>query len=78
MTWGFLHGPFVILDFGATSNEPPVVYVEGRLASDLYVEKPEEVQRYHEVAEAIRSTALDDTSTRDLLRQVAREFESER
>ncbi|MFQ6327451.1 DUF5753 domain-containing protein [Nocardia sp. CWNU-33] len=78
MTWGFLHGPFVILDFGADSKEPPVVYVEGRLASDLYVEKQEDVQRYHEVAEAIRNTTLDATSTRDLLRQVARGFESER
>ncbi|QBS43846.1 helix-turn-helix transcriptional regulator [Nocardia sp. CS682] len=78
MTWGFLHGPFVILDFGEGSKEPPVVYVEGRLASDLYTEKQDEVRRYYELSEAIRSTALDETSTRDLLRQVARGFEGER
>ncbi|MGQ4600839.1 Scr1 family TA system antitoxin-like transcriptional regulator [Nocardia sp. R6R-6] len=82
MTWGFLHGPFVILDFGSDRKgkqvEPPVVYVEGRVSSDLYVEKPDEVQRYHELADAIRVDALDETRTRDLLRQAAREYERER
>ncbi|WP_454194668.1 helix-turn-helix domain-containing protein [Nocardia sp. Marseille-Q1738] len=82
MTWGFLHGPFVILDFGTDRKgkqiEPPVVYVEGRVSSDLYVEKPDEVRRYYELADAIRADALDEIRTRDLLRQVAREYERER
>lgn len=78
MTWGFLHGHFAILDFAPADKEPPVVYVEGRLASDLYVERPEEVRRYHEIAADIRRTALDETTTRDLLRRAAREFESAR
>ncbi|MEU8895465.1 helix-turn-helix transcriptional regulator [Nocardia sp. NPDC048505] len=77
-TWGILHGPFVMLDFGTDGKgkpiEPPVVYVEGRLTSDLYLEKPEDVQRYHELAEAVRRTALDDMQTRKLLRDVAREY----
>ncbi|WP_433202718.1 helix-turn-helix domain-containing protein [Nocardia sp. CA-107356] len=80
MTWGILHGPFVILDFGTDRKgkeiEPPVVYVEGRVSSDLYVEKREEVQRYHELADAVRADALDEIRTRDLLRRVAREFEA--
>ncbi|WP_067474202.1 helix-turn-helix domain-containing protein [Nocardia amamiensis] len=79
MTWGFLHGPFVILGFGTDRRgkqiEPPVVYVEGRVSSDLYVDKPEEVQRYYKLADAIRADALDETRTRDLLRQAAREYE---
>ncbi|WP_433600999.1 helix-turn-helix domain-containing protein [Nocardia sp. CA-135953] len=80
MTWGILHGPFVILDFGTDRNgkqvEPPIVYVEGRLSSDLYVERPDEVQRYHELADAVRAEALDEIGTRDLLRRVAREFQA--
>ncbi|WP_425577738.1 Scr1 family TA system antitoxin-like transcriptional regulator [Nocardia callitridis] len=41
----------------------------------MYIEKPELVQRYHEYTDALRRTALDETSTRDLLRQVAREHD---
>ncbi|MGW5108467.1 helix-turn-helix domain-containing protein [Nocardia sp. NPDC004123] len=81
-TWGFQHGPFVLLDFGTDARnnqvEPPVVYVEGRLTSDLYVERLEDVQRYSELAEAIRAETLDEVRTRDLVRQIAREFDRER
>ncbi|MFE3000126.1 helix-turn-helix domain-containing protein [Nocardia sp. NPDC059246] len=81
-TWGFQHGPFVLLDFGTNARnnrvEPPVVYVEGRLTSDLYVERLEDVQRYSELAEAIRAETLDEVRTRDLVRQIAREFDRER
>lgn len=81
-TWGFQHGPFVLLDFGTDAKnnqiEPPVVYVEGRLTSDLYVERFEDVQRYSELAAAIRAETLDEVRTRDLVRQVAREFDRER
>ncbi|MGW4354396.1 helix-turn-helix domain-containing protein [Nocardia sp. NPDC004582] len=81
-TWGFQHGPFVLLDFGTDAKnnqiEPPVVYVEGRLTSDLYVERLEDVQRYSELAAAIRAETLDEVRTRDLVRQVAREFDRER
>ncbi|MEV6099746.1 helix-turn-helix transcriptional regulator [Nocardia sp. NPDC051981] len=81
-TWGFQHGPFVLLDFGTDARnnqvEPPVVYVEGRLTSDLYVERLEDVQRYSELAEAVRAKTLDEVRTRDLVRQIAREFDRER
>lgn len=43
------------------------------MSSDLYFEKPELVQRYTEMAEFIQRIALDEKSTRDLLRQVAKE-----
>ncbi|MEV0294394.1 helix-turn-helix transcriptional regulator [Nocardia sp. NPDC050710] len=80
--WGLPAIPFVLLDFGTDSKgqpvEPPVVYLDGAMSSDLYLERPELVRRYHEFAEAVRRTALDTTTTRDLFRQVARRFDSGR
>ncbi|MEC3953202.1 helix-turn-helix transcriptional regulator [Nocardia sp. CDC153] len=80
--WGLPAVPFVLLDFGTDSRgmpvEPPVVYLDGAMSSDLYIEKREVVERYHDFAEAIRRTALDETRSRDLLRQAARRFDSER
>ncbi|MEV4126449.1 helix-turn-helix transcriptional regulator [Nocardia sp. NPDC049707] len=76
-TRGILHSSFAILDFGVDSQgkaiEPPVVYLDGGMVSDLYLEKPELVERYTEMADIIRQIALDEKSTRDLLRQVAKE-----
>ncbi|WP_458689096.1 helix-turn-helix domain-containing protein [Nocardia tengchongensis] len=76
--WGIPHGPFVILDFGADAKgqpiEPPLVYFEGNGKADLYLEKEEDVQRYHELASAVRRSALDETRTRDLLRTVSRSY----
>lgn len=80
--WGLPAVPFILLDFGSDSMgkpvEPPVVYLDGAMSSDLYIERPELVQRYHEFAEAVRCTALDETTSRDLIRQVARRFNSGR
>ncbi|WP_067667688.1 helix-turn-helix domain-containing protein [Nocardia miyunensis] len=77
-TWGMLHGPFVILEFGNDAKgrplEPPLVFLESQMSNDLYLEKPEDVRRYHELAEDIRKTALDEAKSRDLLRQVARSY----
>jgi hypothetical protein len=81
-TRGILHGSFVLLNFGTDSRgrpiEPPVVYLDGGMSSDLYLERPELVQRYTEMADAIRETALDERTTRDLLRRVARSFDGDR
>ncbi|GAB4585011.1 helix-turn-helix domain-containing protein [Nocardia sp. IFM 10818] len=77
-THGLLHGPFVILDFGADAKhhpvEPSLVYIEGAGKPDIYMEHADDVRRYHEIASAIRRTALDETQTRDLLRRVARSY----
>ncbi|MFI1912722.1 helix-turn-helix domain-containing protein [Nocardia sp. NPDC020380] len=79
ITWGILHGQFVLLGFGSDAKgrivEPPIVYLEGGPSSDVYLEKPDDVQRYDELACAIRGTALGENETRDLLRQAAKEFE---
>ncbi|MGY2008643.1 Scr1 family TA system antitoxin-like transcriptional regulator [Nocardia gipuzkoensis] len=81
-THGILHGSFVLLDFGTDHKgrpiEPPVVYLDGGMSSDLYLERPELVQRYTEMADAIRETALDEKTTRDLLRRAARSFDGDR
>jgi len=75
---GLLHGQFMILEFGEDSRgkalEPPLVYFEGAGKADLYLENPDDVRRYTEVASVIRDTSLDEAQSRDLLRQVARSY----
>lgn len=72
-------GQFVILDFGTDNKgkpaEPPVVYLES-LTGDMYLEKPNDVDRYHGAHQALMDAALDETASRTLLRQVAREYVS--
>ncbi|MEC3917924.1 helix-turn-helix domain-containing protein [Nocardia sp. CDC160] len=81
MTWGILHGQFVILGFDGDaptrSAEPPIVFLEGGPSSDVYLEKAAEVRRYDDLAAAIRATALGENETRDLLRRAAKEYERE-
>ncbi|WP_405137028.1 helix-turn-helix domain-containing protein [Nocardia sp. NBC_01388] len=79
LTWGILHGQFVLLDFGTDHRgkpvEPPIVYLEGGPSSDVYLEKPDEIRRYDELASGIRQSCLSENDTRDLLRRVAKEHE---
>lgn len=82
MTWGMPYGMFTVLSFGTNANgepvEPPVVFMEGGPTQDVYLEKPEEVRLYSELAATIRSTSLDERQTRELIRRVTKEFERER
>ncbi|CAM4503408.1 helix-turn-helix transcriptional regulator [Nocardia ninae] len=75
---GMSLGPFVILDFGKTATgeptEPPVVFIEGSSVGNLYLEEPEDVERYDRSYEIIRRAALDAEHSRNLLRQIAREY----
>ncbi|MEV2225149.1 helix-turn-helix transcriptional regulator [Nocardia vinacea] len=70
-------GLFTIVDFGLDKNkkliEPPVVYLEN-FTGDLYLESPSHVQRYDVAHEVIQRAALDETASRSLLRQLAREY----
>jgi transcriptional regulator with XRE-family HTH domain len=79
MAWGMPHGIFTILSFGVSSRgdlvEPPIVFMEGGPAQDVYLEKPDEVRLYNELASAIRSASLDESQTRELIRRATREFE---
>ncbi|MEU6415157.1 helix-turn-helix transcriptional regulator [Microbispora sp. NPDC046933] len=61
-------GAFSILRF-ADSDLPDIVYVE-QLASALYLDKREEVDRYSEVMERLCAVSTTPTETVDLLRQI--------
>lgn len=75
---GIAPGPFVIMDFGQDSKgrpiEPPIVYLEGILNANVYLEKPADVSRYHRAYEGIQHSALDTRTSKGLLRQAAREY----
>ncbi|OQS15121.1 transcriptional regulator [Nocardia donostiensis] len=77
MPGGFAPGQFTILGFGTTSRgtveEPPIVYIPG-LVGDMYLEKEQDVRRYHQTYEALKGAALDAEISRLLLRQAAKEF----
>ncbi|NEW38697.1 helix-turn-helix domain-containing protein [Nocardia cyriacigeorgica] len=70
-------GQFTILDFGTSRVggliEPPVVYVPG-IVGGMYLEKPKDVDRYHQAYKAFQDRSLDAVDSRGLLRQVAKEF----
>ncbi|TLF74494.1 helix-turn-helix domain-containing protein [Nocardia cyriacigeorgica] len=79
LTWGMPHGSFSILEFDQPTKgeppEPPVVFIEGGPTQDVYLEKPDEVRLYSELAAAIRSASLDEVRTRELIRRVTKELE---
>ncbi|MEU7766499.1 helix-turn-helix transcriptional regulator [Nocardia sp. NPDC049190] len=70
-------GQFAILEFGEDSKgrpiEPPIVYLEN-FTGCMYLEKPENVQRYYQVRDSLQRASLDETASRSLLRQVAKEL----
>ncbi|WP_067680214.1 helix-turn-helix domain-containing protein [Nocardia miyunensis] len=71
-------GSFTLLEFPShpTSRltEPPVVYVEGYTGA-LYLDKPGEIDRYKLACKAIRAAALSEHDSRQLILDIAREFE---
>lgn len=74
---GDMVGPFTILEFGEDRKgapaEPTVVYVES-YRGDMYLEKPIDVQTYHRTHESFQRVALDEMASKNLLRQVAKEY----
>jgi Domain of unknown function (DUF5753) len=56
-----------------SQTEPSTVYVDG-FTGALYLDKPTEIERYNAAFSAIWDSALDDTGSRDLLNQAAREL----
>ncbi len=74
---GLSPGPFVILEFGTDGKgqpvEPPVVYVEG-FTGDLYLERKADVRRYRQAHDVLQRCALDVDATRQLLRQIAKDY----
>ncbi|MFE7120353.1 helix-turn-helix domain-containing protein [Streptomyces sp. NPDC057654] len=74
---GLMSGPFTTLRFPVGGDgqpmEPPTVYMEG-FTGDLYLDKPQEIERYDRAFTSIWDTALDAKNTQNMLRQAAKEF----
>lgn len=71
-------GSFRVLEFAGTKHqaepEPPVVYIEASLGSDLYIDEPGEVQQYHEALADSERSALDEKKSRRLILEIAKEL----
>jgi transcriptional regulator with XRE-family HTH domain len=74
---GLMSGPFTILRFPVNGDgqpmEPPTVYMEG-FTGDLYLDKPQEIERYDQAFTSIWDAALNANDTQNTLRQAAKEF----
>jgi transcriptional regulator with XRE-family HTH domain len=74
---GVMSGAFEILRFplngDGRASEPPTVYADG-YTGELYLDKPKEIERYDEAFNGIWSAALDDTASRELIRQASEEL----
>ncbi|MER5974488.1 Scr1 family TA system antitoxin-like transcriptional regulator [Streptomyces sp. NPDC002055] len=53
--------------------EPTTVYMEG-FTGDLYLDKPQEIERYNQAFTSIWDTAVDAKDTQNMLHQAAKEF----
>ncbi|MFG3410344.1 helix-turn-helix domain-containing protein [Streptomyces sp. NPDC048142] len=75
--YGLVSGPFTLLRFPVNGDgqpmEPPTVYMEG-FTGDLYLDKPQEIERYDQAFTSIWGAALDHKGTQDILRRAAKEF----
>jgi transcriptional regulator with XRE-family HTH domain len=69
---GMLAGSFTLLRFplngGGEESEPPTVYAELHTGA-IYLDKPSEIERYSASFSNIWQQALDERSSRDLIRQ---------
>lgn len=80
-SWAGLQvGHFVLLEFPLHREtkwtEPPVVYVEGYTGA-LYLDRDNEIQQYRAAIAEITRVALDESDTRDLVTEIAREMRRE-
>ncbi|BCK57310.1 helix-turn-helix domain-containing protein [Nocardia wallacei] len=75
---GLQVGSFVMLEFPehprAYLSEPPLVYVDGYTGA-LYLEREAEIRQYRQGLAGIRRVALGEGASRELVAQIAREYE---
>ncbi|MDF3293403.1 MULTISPECIES: helix-turn-helix domain-containing protein [Streptomyces] len=69
-----MYGEFAILEF-EDASDASVVYLEG-MTSDLYLEKPTDVQDYCVMYEHLRALALNPEQSRQFMARIAREYVS--
>ncbi|MEU2101358.1 helix-turn-helix transcriptional regulator [Nocardia sp. NPDC019255] len=78
---GRLVTPFIVMTFPKDSQgkpvEPSVIYAES-YTGDAYLEKREDVQRCRQTFLTLAEATLDARSSRTLLREIARSYDSER
>ncbi|MFF5360919.1 helix-turn-helix domain-containing protein [Streptomyces scabiei] len=67
-----LNGQYAILEFPDASDSS-VVYIEG-VTSDLYLEKPADVQKYSVMYEHLRAQALNVEQSRQLIEEIAKDY----
>jgi transcriptional regulator with XRE-family HTH domain len=67
-----LDSTFIILE--QRPPVPSVVYVEG-LVGQIYLERPQDVQRYVQVFDRLSSLALDSAKSRDLMLRISAKYE---
>ncbi|MEU2282125.1 helix-turn-helix transcriptional regulator [Streptomyces sp. NPDC013178] len=67
-----LNGQYAILEFPDASDSS-VVYIEG-VTSDLYLEKPNDVQKYSVMYEHLRAQALNVDQSRQFIADIAKEY----
>jgi len=74
---GVMSGPFVILRFPAGGDgrdtEPATVYKDG-FTGALYLDKPQEVERYARAFGTILEACLDEDASRSLIHRAAEEL----
>jgi uncharacterized protein DUF5753 len=74
---GLAIGPFTLLQFPVSCGpeiDTAIVHTSG-LTGELFLDKPYEIQRYHDALTTILNCSLDETATRDLLWTAAKELE---
>ncbi|MDG4768410.1 helix-turn-helix transcriptional regulator [Solwaraspora sp. WMMD406] len=71
---GTLAKDFTIMAFPG-EVEPTTIYVEG-LTGALYLDRPDEAERYTIAFDGLSTVALDQAASRDLLIRTAKEYES--
>jgi transcriptional regulator with XRE-family HTH domain len=67
-----LNGQYAILEFPDTADSS-VVYIEG-VTSDLYLEKPNDVQKYSVMYEHLRAQALNVDQSRQFIADIAKKY----
>ncbi|MGW2523330.1 helix-turn-helix domain-containing protein [Streptomyces sp. NPDC001617] len=67
-----LNGQYAILEFPDAADSS-VVYIEG-VTSDLYLEKPNDVQKYSVMYEHLRAQALNPDQSRQFIADAAKEY----
>ncbi|MEV0175788.1 helix-turn-helix transcriptional regulator [Streptomyces sp. NPDC050803] len=67
-----INGQYAILEFPDAADSS-VVYIEG-VTSDLYLEKPNDVQKYSVMYEHLRAQALNVDQSRQFIADIAKEY----